>query len=117
MDALLRGAGTARPKSICLLPQVRWNVADTDKPKSAPLLWIVLSGFLGLFAVGTPVALNNLSGKKDADKKEADAAPFHMSGKDPLKPVYDFYATHDGKWDPEEDLRRHLHNYTIEFLI
>src|SRR5262245_25222263 len=76
----------------------------------------MLTGFLGLFAVGTPVALNSLSAKKDAEKKEADA-PFRMSGKDPLKPVYDFYATHDGAWNPEEDLRRHLHNYTVEFLI
>ena len=79
--------------------------------------WIVITGFLGLFAVGTPVALNNLPSKKEGEKKEGEAAPFRMSGKDPLKPVYDFYATHDGAWNPEEDLRRHLHNYSIEFLI
>ena len=88
-----------------------------EKQKSAPLPWIVITGFLGLFAVGTPVALNNLSAKKDGEKKDADNAPFRMSGKDPLKPVYDFYATHDGRWDPEEDLRRQLHNYSVEFLI
>ncbi len=102
---------------ICSAPPVRWNVADSDKQtKSAPLPWVVLTGFLGLFAVGTPVALN-YSQKKDADKKEAENTPFRMSGKDPLKPVYDFYATHDGAWNPEEDLRRQLHNYAVEFLI
>ena len=97
-------------------------MSDTEKPsgKTAPLPWIVLSGFLGIFAVGTP-ALNNATApkSKETEKKEpaADPTPFRMSGKNPLKPVYDFYATHDGTWDPEEDLRKSLHNYEVEFLI
>jgi hypothetical protein len=40
-----------------------------------------------------------------------------MSGRDPLKPIYDFYATHDGRWDPKQDLRQSLHGYDVEFMI
>jgi hypothetical protein len=96
-------------------------VADEkSESKSTPLPWVVLSGILGIFAIGTPAsnppALPKAAEKKDAPEK-GESAPFHLSGKNPLKPVYDFYATHDGEWRPEEDLRRRLHNYDVEFLI
>jgi len=125
MDASLRGAAGAC--SVCgevaccgSAPLGGIAVSDTEKSgaKTAPLPWVILSGLLGVFAVGSPIG-EPAAKKKEPEKKEviAEAAPFQISGKDPLKPVYDFYATHDGKWNPEEDLRRHLHNYQVEFLI
>ncbi|MCE9534212.1 MAG: hypothetical protein K8T89_24295, partial [Planctomycetes bacterium] len=93
-------------------------MADSEKSsKSAPLPWVIISGLLGVFAIGTPVANSPSTSKVAEEKKAGEPVPFRFSGKDPLKPVYDFYATHDGRWDPEEDLRRNLHNYQVEFLI
>ena len=84
-------------------------MSDPDRTTSAPLPWIVLSGLLGVFAVGVPVVQNTTSAKKDADKKDVaqdSSAHAPISGRDPYKPIYDFHATHDGRWTPEEDLRK-----------
>ncbi len=102
-------------------PSAWFFVSDTSEKnsgKGTPLPWVILSGFLGIFAIGTP-AVNNAAKPREPEKKEApaDPTPFRISGKNPLKPVYDFYATHDGRWDPEDDLRRNLHNFQVEFLI
>ncbi len=95
-------------------------MSDPDRTTSAPLPWIVLSGLLGVFAVGVPVVQNTTSAKKDADKKDVaqdSSAHAPISGRDPYKPIYDFHATHDGRWTPEEDLRKSAHGYEVEFLI
>ncbi len=94
-------------------------MSDPEKSTSAPLPWIVLSGLLGVFAVGVPAVQN--SAKKDTDKKDAivadTSANLPVSGRDPYKPIYDFHATHDGRWTPEDDLRKFPHGYEAEFLI
>src|SRR5262245_5074690 len=95
------------------------SVADSEKSKSAPLPWVILSGVLGLFAVSAPRPAGDApSVAKPAEKKEAsaDGVP-RFSGRDPLKPIHDFYATHDGTWDPEDDLRNAAQGYETEFLI
>jgi len=100
-------------------PRRRTVSESTDKTgnKAAPLPWVLLSGFLGIFAINTPVSPTGTTAK-NADKKEtAIESPFQISGKDPLKPIYDFYATHDGHWNPQQDLKQNLHNYKVEFLI
>jgi len=94
-------------------------VAESNEKKSTPLPWVILSGVLGLFAVGAPKTTTNPAEPKAAEKKEtsADTPTPRFSGRNPLKPVYDFYATQDAGLSPEEGLRQRLHGYEAEFLI
>ncbi len=104
---------------------------DKSDSKSTPLPWVVLSGLLGVLAVGTPIA-NHITKDKDTDKKQtaADPAPPRTISKRPfLKPIYDFYATDDGQGsepgkaieqaieEAKNNLRARRHNYQVEFLI
>jgi hypothetical protein len=94
-------------------------VADSNEKKSTPLPWVILSGVLGLFAVGAPKTATNPVEPKPLEKKDtsADSPAPRFSGRNPLKPVYDFYATQDAGLNPEEGLRQQLHGYEAEFLI
>lgn len=97
-------------------------VPDTDPKKSAPLPWLLLTGLLGVFAVGVPQA-STPSGApaKKEEKKEGDptpAVPVVVSPQHPLLPVFAFHKSHGfGTLDPIEEIRRDLHGYKTEYLI
>jgi hypothetical protein len=93
-------------------------VAD-DKSKSAPLPWLLLTGLLGVFAVGTPQTAPTTAppAKKADDKKAAEDGPARIAFDDPLKPVFDFHKTHDNALKAEDQLRDQIHGYKTEFLI
>src|SRR5690349_14851496 len=84
-------AAGARP-----LPRA-FAVADSDKPKSAPLPWLLLTGLLGVFAVGVPQTGGPAGAPaKKEEKKDADPPPNAAStAEDPervsLTPVYAFH--------------------------
>ena len=91
----------------------------SDSGKSQSLPWIILSGLMGLYAVGTP-AVNNAG--KEAPKPvvkqdQPDPAKAKTPNTNPLlKPVEEFHAASEGQWGPE-DLGREVHGYRTEFLI
>lgn len=92
-------------------------MADAEKaPKAMPLPWILISGMLGLFAVSVP---NPGTAPKAEDKKPAvvEAVPARITSREPLKPIFDFYNTHDSRWNPEKDLKEGMHAYKTEFMI
>jgi hypothetical protein len=97
-------------------------MTDSDKTEPArtqSLPWIILSGLMGLYAVGTPGAN---SGTKDAPKpvvkqEQPENPRAHVPTTDPLlRPIEQFHAASDGQWRPE-DLGREVHGYKTEFLI
>ena len=94
-------------------------VADSEPKESAPLPWLLLTGLLGVFAVGVPQSGNAPApvAKKDEKKDGTDAVGLAMAADDPLKPVFDFHKSHDVTLDPEEEIRRNIHGYKTEFLI
>lgn len=93
-------------------------MADSDKPKSAPLPWLLLTGLLGVFAVGVPQTGGPAgTPAKKEEQKDADAPPARVAIDNPLGPVVDFHRSHDRTLDPDDELRRHTHGYTTEFLI
>jgi hypothetical protein len=99
-------------------------VADSEPKKSAPLPWLLLTGLLGVFAVGVPqTGITNAPGAKKEEKKADDApAPVVLSEveKSPsLGPVFDFHkaARDHGNLQPLDQLHRNLHGYQTEFLI
>lgn len=105
---------------------------DSDKPKSAPLPWLLLTGLLGVFAVGVPQTGTNAPtsvAKKD-EKKEPDLLAKHEDPDDPvaledrkkrpsLIPVFDFHKSsyEHGTLKPLDQLRGNVHGYQTEFLI
>ena len=94
-------------------------MAESEKPnKSAPLPWMLLTGLLGVFAVGVPqsTTVPPSAAKKGDDKKETDQ-PAHFAADDPLKPVFDFHKSHDYPLEPIAELRQQIHGYKTEFLI
>lgn len=99
----------------------RWSrhVLDPDKTKSTPLPWLLLTGLLGVFAVGVPQTGSNTptSAAKKEEKKD-DAITSRVAYDDPLKPVFDFHKSHDHRTlTPAEEIRRNIHGYQTEFLI
>lgn len=92
----------------------------TDATKSKPLPWVVLSGLLGLYAVGaTPAPPPSPPAPKDAPSaaaKHEPERPAKATDNPLLKPVEEFFATHDGRWSPD-DLAKEVHGYHTEFLI
>lgn len=94
-------------------------MSDADKPKATPLPWLILTGLLGVFAVGVPQATTpSSSSAKKEEKKADDPPPVRVAADDPLKPVFDFHKSHDHRTlDPEEEIRRNIHGYQTEFLI
>jgi len=94
-------------------------VAD-EKPKAAPLPWLLLTGLLGSFAVGNPTtAPSPVPGPKKADdKKPADEPPARIAFDDPLKPglrlPQDATTT---ALKAEDQLRDQIHGYKTGFLI
>ena len=113
-----------------------FDVADSsDKSdgKSSSFNWVLLTGVLGIFAIGAPV-VHNATKSKDAEKKEAAAAPapaVRTADKQPfLKPIHDFFATRENETgetrekdfeaaiaETLDDLRKARHNFHVEFLI
>jgi hypothetical protein len=96
-------------------------VAEPDKSKSAPLPWLLLTGLLGVFAVGVPQSGTPTAtpAKKD-EKKESDPPLVSLATDHPpsLVPVLDFHKTHGfGTLNPIDEIRRELHGYKTEFLI
>ncbi|HEX3150593.1 MAG TPA: hypothetical protein VHR66_21125 [Gemmataceae bacterium] len=97
-------------------------MAESEPKKSTPLPWVLLSGILGIFAVGVPQTTNAPSAKKE-EKKEADAVvqaiPDEKGNSPSLVPVFDFHkAVRDhGNLQPLDQLRQNLHGYKTEFLI
>lgn len=90
----------------------------TDSSKGQTLPWLVLSGILGMFAVGSPLPTG---GPKDSPKATARldpaAEPHARVPANPLlKPIEEFHASHDDGWHPT-DLARDVHGYQTEFLI
>jgi hypothetical protein len=105
---------------------------SNSKP-ATPLPWVILSGVLGVFAVGAPIA-NNPAAPKSDDKNAPAAATAvaPISRSNPLKAVSDFYHTQPDDADADEAtakkeekenqeplnfLQSRLHNYPVEFLI
>lgn len=93
--------------------------ADSNRTQSLP--WVILSGVIGLYAVGNTTA--PVSGTKDAPKsaiaKAEDPAGPGVKPQETdtlLKPFEQFYGTHDGRWKPE-NLTHEVHGYTVEFVI
>lgn len=96
-------------------------MADADKPKTAPLPWLLLTGLLGVFAVGVPQGgtPGTPSAKKD-EKKEVDPPAVQVPADDrylPLKPVIDFHKSRDVTLDSVQEIRDRIHGYDTEFLI
>jgi hypothetical protein len=94
-------------------------VADSDQKKSAPLPWLLLTGLLGVFAVGVPqTGTSPTPATKAEAKKEPEALPPRVAADDPLKPVFDFHKSHDQRTlTPEDEIRGKIHGYETEFLI
>ena len=93
-------------------------MADSEKKPTTPLPWIVLSGILGLFAVGTPAGNSNAP-PKAGDKKEIVAAPeaANLIADNPIRPLVEFHSSRTEIPKPEELLSGDLHGYDKEFLI
>ena len=98
-------------------------VTEPEPKKATPLPWVLLSGILGIFAVGAPQVSNAPSAKKE-EKKDADVALAIPDGKDKdspisLGPVFDFHKVSKdlGTLKPLDQLRQHIHGYETEFLI
>jgi hypothetical protein len=97
-------------------------VADSDPKKTAPLPWLLLTGLLGVFAVGVPQATTPSAApaKKD-EKKEGEPPAVTVPVEDPylpLKPVLDFHRSHEyGTLTSADELRQQVHGYKTEFLI
>ena len=100
-------------------------MAEAEQKKNTPLPWVLLTGLLGIFAVGVPQAGNtNAPSAKKEDKKDADAAlaiPDEKVKSRPLSlnPVFDFHLVNDeyGNQTPLDQLRQHVHGYETDFLI
>src|SRR5262245_5870917 len=97
-------------------------VADSEPKKTAPLPWLLLTGLLGVFAVGVPqTGITNAPGAKKEDKKEAEPPSVQVPADErflPLKPVVDFHRSHDyGTLTSVDELRQQVHGYKTEFLI
>ncbi|MBY0513847.1 MAG: hypothetical protein K2P78_08030, partial [Gemmataceae bacterium] len=94
--------------------------AEPNRTQSLP--WVILSGLLGLYAVGNTAAPTSApkDAPKAAAKAEDPAAPPPAARPQPtdalLKPFEEFYATSDGRWKPD-DLTREVHGYEVEFVI
>jgi hypothetical protein len=100
-------------------------VADAEPKKSAPLPWLLLTGLLGVFAVGVPQATgpSGAPAKKE-EKKDGDSAVVQPAAVDPneppsLAPVFDFHkvARDHGNLKPLDQLGQQVHGYRTEFLI
>jgi hypothetical protein len=100
-------------------------VAEAEKPKT-PLPWLILTGLLGVFAVGVPQASSpSATTAKKEEKKEADAlapqtASLDDSEKRPsLVPIFDFHktTTDHGLLKPLDQIQQQVHGYQTEFLI
>src|SRR5215213_9437633 len=67
------GADARQGPGCAAAPASSPTVADADKSKSAPLPWLLLTGLLGVFAVGVPQAgpPTGAPAKKE-EKKDAD---------------------------------------------
>jgi membrane-bound metal-dependent hydrolase YbcI (DUF457 family) len=93
---------------------------DPARPNSLP--WILLSGIVGLYAVGTPAPPAAPPAPKPEVKPTALTDPppekhLPVPQQDPLlKPLQDFHATTDDPWRPD-DLLKDAHGYQTEFLI
>ena len=108
-----------------------YAVTDNSDPKSRsplPISWVLLTGFLGVFAVGTPST--HPPGNPAADGKAADAKTTASAPPtpDPLRAISDFHQTveekkkdEEKKEDPMSEGMRNLlastHGYKTEFLI
>lgn len=92
-------------------------MAEAEQKKPANLPWLLLTGILGIFAVGVPQSgTAPTSGKKD-DKKDLDQAPALTAYDDTLRPVFDFHKSRDVTLDAYDEIRDQLHGYQTEFLI
>ena len=97
-------------------------MADADPKKSAPLPWLLLTGLLGVFAVGVPqVGTTTAPSAKKEEKKEPEVPAVRATTDDPdisLRPVLDFHKSHDfGTLNSVDEIHRELHGYKTEFLI
>lgn len=89
--------------------------ADSGKTQTLP--WLVLSGILGMFAVGTPLPTGPKDAAKPPGKADAAAETRARVPLNPLlKPIEEFHASRDDGWLPA-DLARDVHGYHTEFLI
>ena len=99
----------------------RWftSVADSEPKKSAPLPWLLLTGLLGVFAVGVPATNGPSAPAKKEEKRDSDVQPVQVAADNPLTPVFDFHKTakEHGTLNPADELSRNLHGYKTEFLI
>ncbi|MBA4066969.1 MAG: hypothetical protein C0501_25325 [Isosphaera sp.] len=91
---------------------------DPARPNSLP--WILLSGVVGLYAVGTPAPPAAPPAPKaelkPAAKEPAPEKHVPVPVEPLLKPLQDFHATTDGAWSPD-DLPKDAHGYRTEFLV
>ncbi|HUR55219.1 MAG TPA: hypothetical protein VMZ71_13885, partial [Gemmataceae bacterium] len=89
----------------------------TDSSKGQTLPWLVLSGVLGMFAVGTPLPSAGTKDVPKAAKADPAAEPRTRVPVNPLlKPIEEFHASRKDGWHPS-DLARDIHGYQTEFLI
>ena len=90
----------------------------TDSGKGQAIPWVVLSGILGLFAVGTPLPSTAPKDTPRTPPKTEPAAEVRtrVPVNPLLKPIEEFHASRDEAWKPS-DLARDVHGYQTEFLI
>jgi hypothetical protein len=98
-------------------------MADTDKPDATrfnSLPWIVISGFLGLYAVNTPASTASRDATTAVAKQDqTDALRTQAVPPDPLQKTlegFHFSYNHDEKWKPD-DIGHEVHGYSTEFII
>lgn len=93
-------------------------MAESEPKKPANLPWLLLTGLLGIFAVGVPQSGTNTPGAKKDEKKDGDAPTAQVAKQDPLDPVRDFHKSDEFRTlNSVDQIERELHGYKTEFLI
>lgn len=106
------------PRRTCA-PSGCATLADSEQKKPANLPWLLLTGLLGIFAVGVPQSGTTPSAAKKDEKKDGDSSVVHVAADNPLIPVFDFHKTANdhGTLDPADEIRRNIHGYRTECMI
>jgi hypothetical protein len=92
-------------------------VAEAEQKKPTNLPWLLLTGLLGIFAVGVPQGVNPTSSGKKDEKKDGDTPQALTAYDDALRPVFDFHKSRDITLNAYDEIREQLHGYKTEFLI
>ncbi|HEY7424537.1 MAG TPA: hypothetical protein VH682_09940 [Gemmataceae bacterium] len=97
-------------------------MAQSESRQSSNLLWVVLAGILGVFALGGPKSSTETSkstiGKESKEGREEGSQPI-VNGEGPLDPRDDFFALDRRRRQPFTDNKdsERLDGYKWEYLI